>query len=241
MLDVAKMRQIHVIFAPMLTIIIPTLNAQATLPKTLAAVFAHDLPVLEVVVVDGGSNDQTKLVATDGGAKVLDCEPGRGRQLAFGAAETSGDWLMFLHADTVLPAGWEVDVSRFMTDPINSQRAAYFKLRFDDSSTGARRVAKLANWRAKAFGLPYGDQGLLIHRSLYDEVGGFKADLKIMEDVDLVQRLGPMRLKALRIFVTTSADKYRAGGWWARPLRNLLCLGLHLAGMPRRWIESLYT
>jgi rSAM/selenodomain-associated transferase 2 len=224
----------------MLTIIIPTLNAQDTLAKTLAGVFAHDVPGLAVVVVDGGSSDSTKVLAVDAGASVLACAAGRGRQLAFGAAETSGEWLLFLHADTILPQDWDAVVSRFMADPINGQRAAYFKLKFDDTCAGARRVAGLANWRAKAFGLPYGDQGLLIHRSLYDEVGGFRADLKIMEDVDLVQRLGPMRLKALRSHVTTSAAKYRAGGWWGRPVRNLLCLGLHLAGAPKGWIESLY-
>ncbi|PHS78365.1 MAG: glycosyl transferase family 2 [Rhodospirillaceae bacterium] len=224
----------------MLTIIIPTLNAEATLPATLKSVLLQDLEGLEVFVVDGGSVDKTCEVAAELGASVLKSEPGRGWQLAFGAAETSGDWLLFLHADTRLPKNWDDDVRRFMTDPINIQRAAYFKLGFDDRSGGANRVASMANWRAKAWGLPYGDQGLLIHRELYDLVGGYNPDLKLMEDVDLVQRLGPMRLKSLRPSVITSAAKYRAGGWWARPARNLLCLGLFLAGAPNRWIESLY-
>ena len=226
---------------PMLAIIIPTLNAEATLSKTLEAVFAHSLPVLEVVVVDGGSTDQSTHIATEFGAKVIKSEPGRGRQLALGASETTSDWLLFLHADTVLPANWEADVSRYITDSLNVERAAYFQLGFDDASAGAKRVATLANWRAQVWSLPYGDQGLLIHRRTYVEVGGYKADLNLMEDVDLVQRLGPMRLEALRARVTTSAEKYRTGGWWARPLRNLLCLGLHLVGAPRKWIESLYT
>lgn len=224
----------------MLAIVIPALNAEASIAATLQAVFAHDLPQLEVVVVDGGSTDATKLLSTDGGARVLDSSPGRGRQLAFGADNTKAQWLLFLHADTVLPADWEQHVSRFITTPRNAEYAAYFKLAFDDPSRGARRVATLANWRAKAWGLPYGDQGLLIHRDLYADLGGYRAHMDLMEDVDLAQRLGPMRLKPLRAFVTTSAAKYVAGGWWARPLRNILCLGLFLAGAPKRWVEGLY-
>lgn len=224
----------------MLAIVIPTLNAEATIAATLAAVFAHDVPQLEVVLVDGGSSDATRLLSTDGGARVIESAPGRGRQLALGAAETQAGWLLFLHADTVLPDDWEHHVSRFITEPRNAEYAAYFKLSFDHSSRAAKRVATLANWRAKAWGLPYGDQGLLIHRDLYDDMGGYRADLDLMEDVDLARRLGPMRLKALRATVTTSAAKYVAGGWWSRPLRNVLCLGLFLAGAPMRWIESLY-
>ena len=224
----------------MLAIVIPTLNAEATIAATLAAVFAHDVPQLEVLVVDGGSNDATRLLSTDGGAKVVESAPGRGRQLALGATQTQGQWLLFLHADTVLPADWEQNVSRFITDPRNVEYAAYFKLSFDHPSAAAKRVATLANWRAKAWGLPYGDQGLLIHRDLYDDMGGYRTDLDLMEDVDLARRLGPMRLKPLRATVVTSAAKYVAGGWWSRPLRNVVCLGLFLAGAPMRWIQGLY-
>ncbi|MBL4747684.1 MAG: TIGR04283 family arsenosugar biosynthesis glycosyltransferase [Magnetovibrio sp.] len=223
----------------MLNIIIPTLNAENSITQTLAAVFAHHLPDLNVVVVDGGSTDGTQLAAQESGAKVIECAPGRGRQLAFGAANTSGQWLLFLHADTVLPSDWEDHVRRYIAVALNVQKAAYFQLRFDDRSAGATRVAMLANWRAKAWGLPYGDQGLLIHRTLYDEVGGYPADLQLMEDVHLVQRLGPMRVEALYAYVTTSAAKYRTGGWFMRPLRNMICLGLYFVGAPNRWIESL--
>lgn len=228
----------------MLSIIIPTLNAETTLPATLDAVFAPRVPELDVVVVDGGSTDATCHVAEEHEARVLDSPSGRGRQLAAGARAAKHDWLLFLHADTRLPGDWEKDVARFMTADRNHERAGYFDLNFNDASSAARRVAALANWRSRQWGLPYGDQGLLIHRDLYLELGGFREDLDIMEDVDLARRLGPMRLKPVagdgfNPAVTTSAAKYADGGWWARPFKNLTCLFLFLAGAPMGWIERL--
>lgn len=225
----------------MLSIIIPTLNAQATLAATLQSVLAPGVPDLDVCVVDGGSTDSTSHIAGQGGVRVFESDAGRGRQLKRGADKAKADWLLFLHADTQLPTDWADVVSRFITADANCQRAGYFKLGFDDESGAAARVAGLANWRAKTWGLPYGDQGLLIHRSLYDDVGGFRAELNLMEDVDLARRIGPMRLVALSGTVTTSAAKYNARGWWARPTKNLLCLTLYLIGAPMRWVERLYA
>jgi len=224
----------------MLSIIIPTLNAQATLATTLEDLLSPSVPGLEVIVVDGGSTDATAHVANEWGVRVIDSAPGRGRQLALGAEHATNEWLLFLHADTRVPSGWVEAVSRFMTEERNVDRAGYFRLGFDDNSRGARRVAALANWRAKAFGLPYGDQGLLIHRALYDAVGGYPRNLNLMEDVELVRRIGPMRLGRLPVAVTTSAAKYKADGWWGRPAKNMVCLGLYLAGAPQGWIERLY-
>ncbi|HEY9080266.1 TIGR04283 family arsenosugar biosynthesis glycosyltransferase [Magnetovibrio sp.] len=224
----------------MLSVIIPTLNAGQTLGRTLHSVQASAPPLLDVLVVDGGSSDDTARIAADQGAKLIETQPGRGRQLAHGAEVAKGPWLLFLHADTVLPDDWEADLSRFITLERNQNLAGYFRLRFDIQSRAARRVAALANWRADVLGLPYGDQGLLIHRDLYEAVGGFRAEQNLMEDVDLVRRIGPMRLKRINRTVTTSATRYQSGGWWARPTRNVLCLALYLLGAPPRWIESLY-
>lgn len=225
----------------MLSIIIPTLNAQATVAATLQSVLAPGAADLDVCVVDGGSTDSTRDLARQAGVRVLESDAGRGRQLNRGADEATADWLLFLHADTQLPTDWAEVVNRFINMDVNRQRAGYFKLGFDDASRAAGRVAGLANWRAKTWGLPYGDQGLLIHRSLYDDVGGYRAELNLMEDVDLARRIGPMRLVQLPGTVTTSAAKYNAGGWWARPTKNLLCLTLYLVGAPMRWVERLYA
>jgi rSAM/selenodomain-associated transferase 2 len=218
---------------PPLSIIIPTFNAMPRLTECLSAL----LPglsaglVREAVVIDGASSDSSAELATDMGCKVfvLDAkERGRGAQLRSGAKDASGDWLLFLHADTVLSADWVAVVSKHIEN--NSAQAAYFQLRFDADSSGAKRVAKLANLRARLFGLPYGDQGLLISRKMYDGVGGYQ-DMPIMEDVDLVRRIGKQKLRTLNCFATTSGDKFRRGGWWAIPCRNLFLLGAYLAGV----------
>lgn len=218
-----------------LAVVIPTLNAAATLSATLASLDGAG----RVVVVDGGSLDGTRDVAQAAGATVVEAPRGRGPQLAAGAAAVGDDWILFLHADTRLEAGWLATAEHFMTDPANAQRAGYFRLRFDTEKPAARRVERAARWRARALGLPYGDQGLLIARSFYESLGGFRP-LPLMEDVDLDRRIGRTRLRELAADAVTSAARYERDGWWARPLRNLTCLSLYAAGVPPRVIKRLY-
>lgn len=222
-----------------LSVVIPALDAAAILPATLAAVRAARAVPIELLVVDGGSRDATTTIAREAGAAVLEAPRGRGRQLAAGAAATAGDWLLFLHADTHLPRGWDRLVAAFADDPENRERAAVFALRFDDDAPAARRVERIAAWRSRLLGLPYGDQGLLIARSFHDALGGY-APLPIMEDVDLVRRIGRRRLVTLPAHVVTSAVRYRRSGYAARMLRNLVCLALYFAGMSPRRIARLY-
>ena len=223
----------------MLSIVIPTLNAEPHLAQTLDSIAAYSWEDVEIVVVDDGSTDRTMAIAQTYGARVLHCPPGRGCQLAVGANGAHGPWLLFLHADTDLPADWDMVVGRFMREN-REELAAYFRLSFCTDAPGARRVAALANWRARTLGLPYGDQGLLVHKTLYDHLGGYRAEQNLMEDVDLVRRIGPMRLKQLNASVTTSAARYERDGWWNRPLQNLTCLTLYLLGAKQSWIERLY-
>ncbi len=224
-----------------LSVVIPALDAAATLPATLAALAAaRDGGLLcEVLVVDGGSGDATVEVAADWGARVLNAAAGRGTQLAAGGAAAAGDWLLFLHADTRLAPGWVAVARAFMARPGSEDRAAAFRLALDDADPRARRVERLANWRGRSFGLPYGDQGLLIAKGLYRELGGYRP-LPLMEDVDFARRIGRRRMVLLDAEAVTSAARYRRDGWWLRPLRNLALLGLYFLGAPPRLLARLY-
>ena len=221
----------------MLSIIIPVLNGAVALPKTLAVLSLDEN--WRVIVCDGGSDDDSVRIAQDWGADVITSPPGRGVQLAAGAAAADGEWLLFLHADSVLQPGWEKAAKRFMADHANKTRAGYFRLRFDDTHPKARRLERIVAWRSRVLGLPYGDQGLLIHRSLYDAAGGFRP-MPLMEDVDLVRRIGRSIVVALDAEIVTSAARYRREGWWRRSARNLCCLMLYFCRVPPRMIAKLY-
>ena len=123
--------------------------------------------------------------------------------------------------------------------PENHHRAAVFTFRLDDDNRSARRLESIVDWRTRVLGLPYGDQGLLISRAFYTELGGYQP-LPLMEDVDFIRRIRGSRISVLGIPALTSADRYRRGGYLLRPLRNLLCLGLYFLGLPPRLIERLY-
>jgi rSAM/selenodomain-associated transferase 2 len=219
-----------------LSVIIPTLNAADCLPAALAGLRAH---VAEIVVADGGSTDDTARIAEKAGALVIGAPRGRGNQLAAGAAASRGAWLLFLHADCRLESGWESAVRAFIAAPGAAGRAGYFSFALDDASRAARRLERIVRWRCNRLMLPYGDQGLLMARSLYDEIGGFAA-IPLMEDVDLVRRLGRRRLAPIPVPLYSSARRYVEDGYLRRPLRNLLCLSLYFAGVEPRHIARLY-
>jgi len=217
-----------------LSVVIPTLNAAAHLPATLAAL--GEAPA-EVLVVDAGSTDGTRQAAAAYGARVLDAPRGRGAQLATGIAAATQPWLLLLHADTWLAPGWAAAATAHIHQ--HPDRAAYFRFALDTNDPRARRLERLVAWRCRALALPYGDQGLLLHRDLLHAVGGIHP-LPLMEDVDLARRLGRHRLIGLDIAATTSAEKWQRDGWYRRSARNLACLALYLAGVPPRLIARLY-
>jgi rSAM/selenodomain-associated transferase 2 len=217
-----------------ISVVIPALNAAATLPATLEALGS----VAEVIVVDGGSVDDTPTIASLAGARLLSAPRGRGIQLAAGAAAVTRPWLLLLHADTQLQAGWQQTAAAFMAG--SPARAAWFRFALDSTDPRARRLERLVAWRSRVIGLPYGDQGMLLHRDLLERVGGVRP-LPLMEDVDLVRRLGRRRLAGLDIAAVTSAAKWERNGWYRRSARNLLCLSLYFAGVPARIIARLYA
>jgi len=206
--------------------VIPTLDAGHLLPLLVGQLAGLG----EVILADGGS------AQTPQGGRVIAAPRGRGEQMIAGAAAAQGDWLLFLHADTRLDSGWEAVVCTAMQAP---GHAAYFRFALDDASSEARRLEAMVTWRCQWLALPYGDQGLLISRALYEAVGGFQP-IPLMEDVDLVRRLGRSRLAALPVRAITSAERWRRQGWWVRSARNLCILMLWFLGVSPARLVRLY-
>lgn len=229
----------------MLSVVIPTLNAEASLAATLTALVPGvvDGLVREVIIVDGGSSDRTLHLAEGSGADIVKSAPGRGTQLATGASRARFPWMLFLHADTQLEPGWEREVAAFIERVDSGRRlptAAAFSFALDDVGFAPRVLETLVRWRSLVLRLPYGDQGLLIPRSLYAEVGGYRP-LPLMEDVDIVRRLGRRRMTLLRTRGVTSAVRYRQDGYLRRMLRNQACLWMYFLRVPVGRIAQLYA
>jgi rSAM/selenodomain-associated transferase 2 len=225
---------------PPLSVIVPTLNAAAAVPATLDALAEAKGGLLRgILIVDGGSGDATAACAARRGARVIAAPRGRGPQLAAGGAAAAGAWLLFLHADTRLARGWSATVAAFIADAANRERAGYPRFCLDDPSPAARRIEAGVRWRCRRLALPFGDQGLLIAAAFYRALGGFRA-IPLMEDVDLVRRLGRRRLAALDIDAVTSAARYHRDGYLLRPLRNFVCLTLYFLGVPPKALLRIY-
>ncbi|MEQ8441495.1 MAG: TIGR04283 family arsenosugar biosynthesis glycosyltransferase [Alphaproteobacteria bacterium] len=223
---------------PTLGIVVPVLNS-ADRVRRLLPTLNSDLLDIDIIVADGGSTDQTVDVASRFGARIAHADGGRGPQLRTGAETALGDWIFLLHADSVLPDGWDRLIAGFIADPVNVRRAGYFRFALDDAANAARRLEAMVAWRCRVLGLPYGDQGLVISRRFLTELGGVP-DLPLMEDVSLVRRVGKGRLIPIEAPLVTSADKFRRGGYLIRSARNLFCLMLYLFGVPPRVIVAIY-
>lgn len=227
----------------MITVIIPTLNAEERLAQTFAALVPAvvDGLIKEVIVIDGGSTDATSDIADLAGAEFIQAPRGRGSQLRAGAEMAQGDWLLFLHDDTALDAGWEREVRSYIERSARTGRtgAAAFRFALDDFGFMPRLMESLVRLRCLILGLPYGDQGLLISKSLYKSLGGFR-EIPLMEDVDIIHRLGRRRLTMLRSCAVTSAARYRRDGYFSRVARNISCLTLYYLRVPPRFIARIY-
>ena len=210
-----------------LSVVVPVLNEARHLPFLLADLQRWP-DALQIVVVDGGSTDKTIQVAHQGGAQVVQSPvQGRGQQLQRGLQLSQHSWLMVLHADSRLSQHWVDHVQRVLSMARGRQQAWAFDFRVDQR----RPMLKLLEWcvalRSRWGQMPYGDQGLLIHRSLYERVGGYRS-LALMEDVDLIQRLQQIsRIGALGCALTTSSRR------WSR--RSVFNQAWKNAQLRRRW------
>jgi len=217
-----------------ISVIIPTRNEE----RAIAAVIEQlrGTGVREVIVVDGGSSDQTCHRARTAGAKVIESETGRGIQQNLGAAEATGDILLFLHADTRLPPDFIEQIQDILhRDGVS---AGAFRLGVDGPGHGLRWVENMANWRSLYFQLPYGDQALFMKADTFRQAGGF-AEIPLMEDFELMRRLRKQgRIELAEASVRTSPRRWEQLGVLRATWSNQVCILAYLFGISPRRIAS---
>ena len=205
---------------PTLTVVIPTINEANRLPLLIADL--NNWPYkIDINIVDGGSSDQTQLVARLSGCNVFRSpQKNRGLQLKIGASKSKGEWLLFLHADCRMNSYWGKEVERIISNSLSNQYAFYFDFKLKEKNFQYRILETAVKIRSNYFHTPYGDQGLLIHRELYQSIGGF-SPLLIMEDIDLILRLSKKhKLKPIGIPLFTDSKKWRRVNILQQSLKN---------------------
>jgi rSAM/selenodomain-associated transferase 2 len=213
---------------PKISVVIPTLNEGSNISRCLQSI--GTAREIEKIVVDGGSRDRTVEIARSLGANVLVMPPGRARQMNVGAENSQGEILLFLHADTVLPAEFPFWIRKILAQP--KVAAGAFSFRLDASSPGLKLIEWVANWRSRILQVPYGDQGLFVRSSLFREVGGFR-DMPIMEDFEFIRRLRQKgSIRTVPVPAITSARRWQEVGIWRTTLLNQAIVLAYWAGVP---------
>jgi rSAM/selenodomain-associated transferase 2 len=222
----------------MISIIIPTYNEAKTIQATIDRLSSCKSSDIEIIVVDGGSQDETIAIASQFGVKVFQSNPGRATQMNAGAAIAQGEILLFLHADTWVPEGCDRWVEKGLEDSI----AGAFELTIAGSNWQLRLIEWGVKVRSHLFQLPYGDQAIFIHAETFHKLGGFP-ELPIMEDFVFVQKLKQQgRIAIVPAAVLTSARRWQTRGIWQTTLMNqVMILGFYLGVKPetlQRWYRS---
>lgn len=223
---------------PQLSVIIPALDESEAIPDLLSDLTALSALVpTEIIVVDGGSADATRALALAAGATVVPSETGRGVQLRSGANAARGEWLFFIHSDSRLGGRAIDEAARFISSATSSE-FAHFALEYEGRGPFLRAIEIGQRLRERLFGLVYGDQGLLVSRSLYDESGGYPT-WPIMEDVGLVDQLHRAgRRTALGATIRTSPRRYQEEGAIRAWLRNLVLISrFRLGAAPEKLVK----
>jgi rSAM/selenodomain-associated transferase 2 len=216
-----------------LSVVIPTLNEAA---RIVATVNSATAPGVEVLVVDGGSRDDTRELAGSAGARVLVSPGGRAAQLAAGVRATRGEVILFLHADTRLVEGFDQAVARVLGDP--DVVGGAFRFAFDRSSPALNLVQWGVRLRVALFKLPYGDQGIFVRRQVLEKIGGIP-QVPLMEDLDLVAALRNVgRLAILALPAITSARRYQEDGVFRTVFQHSLLASARRLGVDRGRIAS---
>jgi rSAM/selenodomain-associated transferase 2 len=222
-----------------ISIIIPTLNEESEVERWRELCgHSGDGGAGEIIIVDGGSSDQTVALARGQGFRVESRPPGRGAQLNYGAGLARGKVLLFLHADTRMPPGFAGMIRQCLSE--TDALAGAFRLAIDQAGPGLKLIELCANLRSRLFQLPYGDQAFFIRRDDFWRLGGFP-ETPIMEDFLFIRQAGRQgRIVTLPQAVTTSARRWRRLGVLRTTIINQLVLLGFYAGVPLAKLASLY-
>lgn len=211
---------------PLVSLVVPVLNDAAA----VARLFEHlpPNPDVEILLVDGGDDaDLDRLARSRSDVRLIRTTAGRANQMNQGATASTGDWILFLHADSQLPGDW---LDRLRAAEPQSV-GGWFRFALEDPAWQARLIERGVALRVRLFRLPYGDQGIFVRRAVFAALGGF-AQIPIMEDVEFVRRLvrsGPVT--EIPAPLLTSSRRWRRNGWFRRSGRNLILIGLYFAGV----------
>ncbi|MBW4468595.1 MAG: TIGR04283 family arsenosugar biosynthesis glycosyltransferase [Pegethrix bostrychoides GSE-TBD4-15B] len=226
---------------PAISVIIPVLNEANGIERVIQALQTQTLQTsLEVIVVDGGSCDETVALASALGVQVILAEQGRAAQMNAGAKVAAAEILLFLHADSILPPQFVASVQQVLAQP--NTIAGAFELRIAAPEPSLRWIERGVNWRSRWLQLPYGDQAIFLKAKTFRQLGGF-AQLPIMEDFELVRRLQKLgKIAIAPCAVTTSARRWQKLGMVKTTAINQLVILAYFLGVPpahlARWYGS---
>ena len=225
-----------------ISIIIPVLNEVETIPKVLAS--TRSSTNVEAIVVDGGSVDGTLELVQSLGVKVLSSPTGRACQMNVGALAATGEILLFLHGDTLLPPEFDTMVRAALKPPklgcTKAPVAGAFALQIDAPLRSLRLIEWGVNWRSRCFQMPYGDQAIFLKAETFHQMGGF-VQLPIMEDFELIRRLKPLgHITIIPVPVVTSARRWLKKGIFQTTLINQIVILAYLLGVSPKQLVRWY-
>ncbi|AFY31507.1 glycosyl transferase family 2 [Calothrix sp. PCC 7507] len=219
-----------------ISIIIPTINEAGNIKEAINS--TQPSTNVEVIVVDGGSKDDTLAIAQTLGVKIISSPPGRAVQMNMGATAARGEILLFLHADTLLPTGFDAMIRTVLQQP--GTVAGAFTLRIDASGLGMRLVEWGVKWRSHFWQMPYGDQAIFLTKEIFQQFGGYP-ELPIMEDFELIRRLKRQsKITIIPVPVVTSARRWLQKGILPTTLMNQIVIIAYLLGVSPDRIRSWY-
>jgi rSAM/selenodomain-associated transferase 2 len=219
-----------------ISIVIPTLNESENIKGAIASI--QKSANIEIIVVDGGSSDETVEIAQSLDVKVISSSPGRAVQMNAGATVASGEILLFLHADSRLGVGFDAQIRQTLSQP--RVVAGAFDLQIDALPLVFRLVEWGVQLRSRFFQMPYGDQAIFLTKKVFQEIGGFP-ELPIMEDFELIRRLNSQgRIVIINTPVITSARRWLQKGVFKTTLLNQIIIIAYLLGVSPNRIRSWY-